>query len=140
MQENIAASKRDLEAGSLQLADELAGSSLNLLENGNFELAEPVLREVLLVRKERIPESWKTYDVLSMLGVALLGQGRLQDAEPLLLEAYQGFEQIEASIPAVGQIRFTEALERLVALYQASGNAEAAERWQQQLSISKRSK
>ena len=95
VQENIKASRRDLEAGSLALADELAVSGLYLIENGDFEIAEPVLREVLLVRQEQIPNHWKTYNAQSMLGGALLGQGRLDEAEPLLIESCQGLEKIQ---------------------------------------------
>ena len=52
-----------------------------------------------------------------MLGGALLGQKKYAEAEPLLLAGYEGMKQREKTIPALGNIRLPEALERLVDLY-----------------------
>ena len=57
-----------------------------------------------------------------MLGAALLGQKKYSEAEPLLLAGYQGMKEREAKIPAPYKIRLVEALERLVQLYEATGN------------------
>jgi hypothetical protein len=39
----------------------------------------------------------------------------------------------EKTIPPAGQPRLTEALERLVQLYEATGNTVEAERWRKEL-------
>lgn len=74
-----------------------------------------------------------TFNAQAMLGGALLGQKKYTDAEPLLLSGYQGMKQREAKIPPQGKVRLTEALERLVQLYEATGKKEEADKWRKKL-------
>jgi hypothetical protein len=67
------------------------------------------------------------------LGGVLLGQQKYDESEPLLLAGYQGMEEREATIPPQGKIRPTEALERLIKLYEATDNQEEAAKWQAEL-------
>jgi hypothetical protein len=46
----------------------------------------------------------------------------------MLLQGYQGMAQRENAIPAPAKVRLTEALERLVSLYESRGSAGDAER------------
>ena len=68
-----------------------------------------------------------------MLGGALLGQQKYEEAEPLLLKGYQGMSERETSMPAPALFRLTEALERLVRLYQATNKKDEAAEWQAEL-------
>ena len=68
-----------------------------------------------------------------MLGGALLGQKKYQDAEPLLLAGHEGMNKHEAKIPPQGKVRLIEALERLVRLYEAMGNQAEAAKWRKTL-------
>jgi hypothetical protein len=68
-----------------------------------------------------------------MLGASLLRQKKYKEAEPLLLEGYEGMKQREKTIPPQGKARLIEAAERLVELYEATGNAAEAERWHKEL-------
>ena len=63
----------------------------------------------------------------------MLGQQKYAEAEPLLLAGYVGMKQREAKIRAQGKVRLTEALERLVQLYDAWGKPEQAEQWRREL-------
>ena len=63
----------------------------------------------------------------------MLGQQKYAEAEPLPLAGYEGMKQREAKIPAQGKVRLTEALERLVQLYDAWGKPEQAEQWRREL-------
>jgi hypothetical protein len=65
-----------------------------------------------------------------MLGGALLGQKKYADAEPLLLAGYEGMKKQEAKIPPQGTGRLTEAVERLVQLYEATGKPDEVKKWQ----------
>jgi hypothetical protein len=67
------------------------------------------------------------------LGGALLGQQKYAEAEPLLLQGYEGMKQREATIPTQGKQRLPEAAERLVALYEATGRADEARAWRAKL-------
>jgi hypothetical protein len=65
-----------------------------------------------------------------MLGEALAGQKKYAEAEPLLLAGYKGMKEREATIPEpFRKVRLTEALERLVRLYEATGRKDEAAKW-----------
>ena len=128
-----AAARAVLPAGSPELAQQLASSGLILLALGACAEAETPLREALAIRKKTLPEHWSTFNTQSMLGGALLGQKRFADAEPLLIDAYRGMKDREKSIPPQGATRISEALERLVQLYEATGKATEATAWRKVL-------
>src|SRR5262249_44641917 len=94
---------------------------------------EPLLRELLVMRQKTQPDAWTTFQTQSQLGGSLLGQRKYAEAEPLLLAGYQGMKQREAKIPATQKARLTEALERLVQLYNATGQKDKADKWRQKL-------
>src|SRR5262249_831826 len=78
------------------------------------------------IRQKTLPLHWLTFNTQSMLGGALLGQKKYAEAEPLLLAGYQGMKKQEAQIPPQGKVRLTEAVQRLVQLYEATGNPDEA--------------
>jgi serine/threonine protein kinase len=116
-------------------ADALARLSLTLLGQQKYVEAEPLLRECLAMK---LPEAWQRFNTLSQLGGALLGQKQYQAAEPLLLQGYADMKQFEASIPPPGRPRLTEALQRLVQLYDALGRKEEKAQWTRKLQAAKR--
>jgi hypothetical protein len=65
-----------------------------------------------------------------MLGGELLELINYKDAEPLLLEGYDGMKQRERSIPAAGKKQIVFAVNRLVRLCAETGIASEAKRWQ----------
>jgi eukaryotic-like serine/threonine-protein kinase len=104
---------------------------------GQFAKAESLLRDCLKSREAEQPDDWMTFSAQSLLGGALLGQKKYADAEPLLLRGYEGMKQREAKIPAPSKSRLTQALERLVQLYEATGKKDQADRWRKQLPAGK---
>jgi serine/threonine protein kinase/tetratricopeptide (TPR) repeat protein len=109
-----------------------------LLQRKKYADAEPILRDCLAIRTKKEPDAWTTFNVKSMLGGALLAQKRYADAEPLLLQGFQGMKKRQAKISPQGQVRLTEALERLVQLYDAWGKKDQAARWQKELEAHKK--
>jgi hypothetical protein len=71
----------------------------------------------------------------SLLGGSLLGQNKYAEAEPLLLAGYEGMMQREETIPVIGKVRLTEAIERLVQLYEAWGQLEKVAEWKARLGL-----
>jgi hypothetical protein len=61
-----------------------------------------------------------------MLGGALSGLRRYDEAEPLLLSGYDGMNRRATQIPPAAGDRVSEALERLVQLYEALGKKDEA--------------
>jgi hypothetical protein len=45
-----------------------------MLAEGKFVEAEPLARECLTLREKQIPNEWLTFNAMSLLGGALLGQ------------------------------------------------------------------
>jgi tetratricopeptide (TPR) repeat protein len=120
-------------ADSLPYAGELAALGQNLLQQKKWTDAEAVLRGCLALREKKQPNVWNTFNTQSMLGGALLGQKKHAEAEPLLKAGYEGMRARAKTIPPQGKVRLTEAAERLVQLYEATGNAAEAERWRLEL-------
>jgi hypothetical protein len=68
-----------------------------------------------------------------LLGGSLLGQKMFAEAEPLLLQGYAGIKERESAIPLVSRVRLTEAVERLVRLYDDWGKPDEAAKWRARL-------
>jgi hypothetical protein len=109
------------------------GLAANLLEQRRYAEAEPLLRDGLKFRERNEPEGWTTFNAKSLLGGSLLGQKKYAEAEPLLLAGYEGMKRREARFPPIPEIRLTEAIERLVQLYEAWGQIERAAEWRAKL-------
>jgi eukaryotic-like serine/threonine-protein kinase len=96
--------------------------------------AEPLIREGLTIREKFQPDVWTTFNSRSVLGGVLLGQKKLDEAEPVLLDGYREMQEREATIdPTSRRLHIAEALERLVRLYEAKGDATEAAAWRSKL-------
>ncbi len=116
------------------LAGALAILTLELLEQNKFAEAEPLAREALAIREKKLPDAWPTFNARSMLGGSLLGQKKYEEAEPLLVSGYEGVKQRESQIPAPWRTtRLKEALERLIQLYEQTGQPDKAAEWRSRL-------
>jgi hypothetical protein len=71
----------------------------------------------------------------SLLGGALLGQGRHAEAEPLVIQGYEGLKAREAKIPAVGKPRLAEAALRVIKPYEEWGKPDKATAWKAKLGL-----
>jgi len=97
-----------------------------ILEKGLYSDAEELLRHCLGIRKLAYPETdWHVAHAMSLLGAALAGQGRFDEAEPFLLDGYQGLaKQGELISPEYRDERRREAVGRIINLYGAWDAAE----------------
>jgi tetratricopeptide (TPR) repeat protein len=134
---SLAAVKAASGPDSLRYAGELATLGRSLLELRKWTDAESVVRECLAIREKQEPDAWTTFNATSMLGGALNGQKKRAEAEPLLVQGYEGMKQRAAKIPIAGKPRLAEALERLVQLYDAWGKPDQATRWRRELESEK---
>jgi hypothetical protein len=80
----------------------------------------------LTIRCKKQPDDWATFDTRSLLGAVLWGQKQYADAEPLLVQGYEGMKQRETTIPPQDKVRLSEALERLMRFYEATDGKEDA--------------
>jgi hypothetical protein len=95
--------------------------------------AEPLLRTCLDIRRRKDSDSWFRFNAQLLLGVALLGQRKPDEAAPLLREGYEGVKQREAKISRTGKILLHETVGFLVALCDAAGQTQEAARWRKEL-------
>ena len=76
-----------------------------------------------------MPQHWRTAEVRSLLGGALLGQKKTAEAAPLLRSGYEGMARSAAAIPLVDRPRLAEALDRLIAAGEAAGTKAEVAAW-----------
>jgi serine/threonine protein kinase/tetratricopeptide (TPR) repeat protein len=100
---------------------------------GGHDLAELLLRQCLSIIETEWSDEWDAYEVRSRLGGALLGQKKYAEAEPFLVRGYEGLKKHEAEIPRQLKACQTEALERLVKLYDAWEKPDEVARWRTEL-------
>jgi serine/threonine protein kinase/tetratricopeptide (TPR) repeat protein len=137
--EQLAKGRKSLPKDSLQLTQQMTLLGEALLRAKRFAEAEPPLRECLSIRERTTPEEWRRFSVQSMLGEAVMGQKNYTEAESLLLAGYQGMKQREKTLTHASKIYLTEAIERLVQLYEATGQSDKAGDWRKKLPAKKAS-
>jgi tetratricopeptide (TPR) repeat protein len=96
------------------------------VESGMWTQAESTLRDCLAIQESRQPDNWSTFRTRSVLGGALLGQKRYDEAEPLLRAGYEGMMRRVDKIPPRSRARVREALDRLIAIAEATNRPEEA--------------
>ena len=94
-----------------------------------YREAESELRSTCDAYSEAKLQVWERYSCAGMLGISLVGQKRLEEAEPLLLAGYRGLSEREASIPAASKRQIGRLAVWLSRLYREEGKTEAAEKW-----------
>jgi hypothetical protein len=122
---------------AVQTADALAGLGGNLLKQEKPADAEVVLQRSLAIRASKQPDGWQTFATRSLLGGALAGQKKYAEAETLLQEGYDGLKQREVKLPPQEKARLGEAAERLVRLYEATGEQGKAAEWRRKREVQK---
>ena len=95
-----------------------------------FAEAEPLAREVFEFARKKQPEDWERYRVESLLGASLAGDKKYTEAEPLLLEGYQGMLARKDRMGAPDWYHLDRAREWVVQLYQAWDKPAKAAEWQ----------
>lgn len=73
--------------------------------------------------------------MMSRLGEALLRQGRYADAEPWIVDAYNGLVAREGQIPPTAQPVLVEAASRACRLYDAWGRPDRAAAWKRKVGL-----
>jgi serine/threonine protein kinase/tetratricopeptide (TPR) repeat protein len=137
-QEMLITQRRKEQADSLWLATVLAQVAQYFSQAGRVTEAEPLLRECLAIRQKKQPYDWETFETQSQLGDVLLSQKKYAEAEPFLLQGYDGLQQRKNFIYDINRSSLTEAAERLVRLYEATNQPEKARTWREKLRSDKR--
>jgi tetratricopeptide (TPR) repeat protein/predicted Ser/Thr protein kinase len=117
---------KDEEASTADVT-ELLGQ--NLIRQGKFRQAEPLLRQALAYRDKRDRDDWYRFRAQAFLGTALSGLRQYSEAEPLLLSGYEGMRQRAFRMPAKQRkwIRFSG--QQIVDLHSQWSKPEEAAKW-----------
>jgi len=105
-----------------------------LLRQEKWAEVEPVARAYLAIREREAGDDWTTFDVKAMLGGALLGQGKYDEARPLLVDGFEGMKQRSGGgiMHPYGKARLVDTLDRLIALAEATDQPDQAHAWRDQ--------
>ena len=106
-----------------------ADLALAYLSQGKFAQSELLAREALETEKKVQPDDWQRYRAVTLVGASLAGEKRYAEAEPLLLEGYQGMLARKDRIDAPYWYHLDRGREWLVQLYQAWGKPDKAAEW-----------
>jgi tetratricopeptide (TPR) repeat protein len=101
------------------------------LAQQRYSEAESLLREAISSARDHDLQMWDIYYRQSLLGAALLGQGKYAEAEPLLIAGYEGLKKLSPAISVDANL--PQAGERLVRLYSAWGKPDKADEWRRKL-------
>lgn len=113
--------------GTLNAETDLALDEVSL---GEFTQAEPLAREALEADKKAQPDNWQRFRAETLLGASLAGEKKYAEAEPLLLEGYQGMVTRKGQILDVPDRRHIDrARTRIIGLYEAWDKPDRAREW-----------
>jgi tetratricopeptide (TPR) repeat protein len=96
-----------------------------------FAQSESLAREAWEFYGKKQPDNWQRFRAESLLGASLSGQKRYAEAEPLLLEGYQGMLTRKGRMAVPDWYHLDRAREWTVELYRAWGKPMKAAEWRQ---------
>jgi hypothetical protein len=133
LSEAEALARDGLAMGKRRLSDKHPGviNSTYILASVLCEQDRPVeaaelCGELLAILEKELPGNWQTLAIKSLLGHCLLSQSNYVQAEPLLVDGYEGLVQARTEIPAYRRYWVDDALKRLVRLYEITNRPEKA--------------
>ena len=100
------------------------------LRQHRYSEAEAALREGL--DGKDAPAPWQRYEMQSLLGASLVAQARFEEAEPLLLSAYQALTLHQHEIPWDHRSTAEQTNHRIIKLYQSWGKPDKAQAWRRE--------
>ena len=95
--------------------------------------AAKTARACLVQREKSQPDDWRRYQTMSQLGAALAGIGQAAEAEPLLVQGYEGMKVRAAKVPAQSKKQAAAAAARIIPFYEALGKKDKADEWRKRL-------
>lgn len=120
-----------------KLNQELLRGGSNLMKIDAFADAEVLFAEHYERQEKKDAKNWRTFNAQSLLGWAVLKQGRLKEAKSLLENGYGGLKDQAKKIPKDKEQVLSFALDSLIELAKESKNDDELKKWQAQLWIEK---
>jgi eukaryotic-like serine/threonine-protein kinase len=111
---------------TLGSAEDLA---LAYISQGKFAAAEPLARNAMEQNERQDPKDWDRFRAESLLGASLAGEKKYAEAEPLLLEGYQGMDAQKDHELMPNWYHLDRARGWLIGLYRAWGKPGKVHEW-----------
>lgn len=121
------------QSDEIPLSSGLAVAAEAFLKSEMYAEAEPLARECVQIRAVKLPETWLHFNAQSLLGGTLIGQGKYEEAEPLLLQALEGLNLHKDEIPPNAQRHIRATIDRLIQLYESTNRPDEVVRWKAKL-------
>lgn len=96
---------------------------------GKYVLGEPLAREAVDFDRKNRPDEWQRFRAESLLGASLAGQKKYAEAEPLLVEGYEGMAARKNKMGVPDRYHLNHAGELVAQLYTDWGKPEKAADW-----------
>ena len=125
----LAGRRHTLGSGHPDTMASAADLALAYVSQGKFAASEPLARQALEFNRTNQPEDWQRFHAESLLGASLAGQKKFDEAEPLLLEGYQGMLALKERMAAPDWYHLDRAREWIVQLYYSWGKPAKASPW-----------
>jgi serine/threonine protein kinase len=125
--QTLARRRRVLGSDNLDSMTSAADLVLAYVSQAKFIESEPLAREALEFNRKNQPDNWQRFRAESLLGASLAGQKKYAEAEPLLLEGYQGMLARKDRIDVPNWYHLDRARAWIVKLYQAWGKPARAD-------------
>ena len=106
-----------------------ADLTLAYISQAKFAESEPLAREAFEYYCKNQPDGWDRFRAESLLGASLSGQKGYAEAEPLLLEGYQGMLEQKDRTDVPDWYHLDRAREWILALYHSWGKPNKANAW-----------
>jgi serine/threonine protein kinase len=98
-----------------------------------YDAAEKALRESLTIYEKKLPKAVMRHDTESLLGAALAGQKKYDDAEPLLINSAKELLATYAKLSSDDRVLARAAAQRVIEFYGTWHRPEDAAKWRKQL-------
>jgi serine/threonine protein kinase/Tfp pilus assembly protein PilF len=106
-----------------------ADLALAYVSERKFAESEPLAREAVEFGRAKQPDLWDRFRAECLLGASLAGQKKYSEAEPLLVEGFQGMISRKDQIAIPDRHHLHRAHEWIVQLYTAWGKLDKAAEW-----------
>jgi tetratricopeptide (TPR) repeat protein len=127
--QSLVAQRHTLGPENPDTMDAAADLALAYQSQGKFAESEPLARQAFEFDRKKRPDDWQRFRAESLLGGSLAGQKKYAEAEPLLLQGYQGMAARKQRIAVPDRYHLDRAREWIVQLYEAWGKPEKAAEW-----------